>query len=176
MPGMAEIRPGVPGDLPFLPEIEYQAALRLQSGDVDHAELYTIFSAHVTSASEFAEYIEDGRLWVAVEDGRPVGFITVSVIDDHAHIDEVDVLPDYGRRGIGRALIETACQWAVAQGRASITLSTQVNVVWNAPFYEKLGFEVWPSDEWSAAYKALRQHEAELGFPVGQRVLMIRHL
>ena len=128
------------------------------------------------SAEDFQTYWQAGCLWVAIEDQRPVGFIAVSIIDNHLHIDEVDVLPNYGRRGIGRALINAASKWAIQKGLTSITLSTQNNVPWNAPFYTKLGFTIMPESEWTASYRAIRQHEADLGFPMDDRVLMIRNL
>lgn len=171
---MAVIRPGKAGDLSYLPQIEALAADRLL--DIGMGELHALFAGYVTSAEDFRAYMQAGRLWVAEEDARPVGFITVSIIGDHAHIDEVDVLPDYGRRGFGKALIDTVCQWTAAQGLSSVTLSTQANVPWNAPYYAKLGFEIMPPDQWTAPYLALRQHEADLGFPLDDRVLMIRRL
>lgn len=168
---MAEIRLAQPADLPHLPEIEQQAATLFEA-----VGLSELFASSTVSAAEFAEYQQAQRLWVAIEDDRPVGFIIASTIDGDVHINEVDVLPAYGRRGIGRALVEAVCQWAKARGLSRVTLSTQTNVPWNAPFYARLGFEVMPEAEWSAAYHALRQHEADLGLPIADRVLMKRAL
>jgi ribosomal protein S18 acetylase RimI-like enzyme len=167
---MAVIRLAATEDLPFLPEIEAEAARRLK--DIGMTTLYEQFAPYVTSVETFAAYLAAGRLRVAIEDGRPVGFIMVSKIDDHAHIDEVDVLPDYGRRGIGRALMDRACNWAKAQGLITVTLSTQANVPWNQPYYEKLGFEIMPPAEWTPAYQKIQQIEIDAGFPMQDRVLM----
>jgi len=74
--------------------------------------------------------------------GEPaVGFVCLEVVDGAAHVDQVSVLPDYGRRGIGRALVETAIGWAAASGHDELTLTTYRDVPWNAPFYRTLGFE-----------------------------------
>ena len=167
---MAIIRLATHDDLPYLPIIEAEAALRLK--DIGMTDLYELFSQFVTSAETFADYAQAERSWVAVEEEKPVGFILVSVVDSHAHIDEVDVLPAFGRRGIGRALIDMTCIWAKEQGLTAITLSTQSNVPWNLPYYQKLGFEVMPSAEWTPAYHRIREVESAAGFPMSERILM----
>ena len=138
---MVMIRLATEADLPHLPEIETQAATLFTSVD-----LAGLFAADTLSLDQYRAYQQAGRLWVALEDDRPVGFIAMSFIEDHAHIDEVDVHPDYGRRGVGRALIETVCGWAASHNCTAVTLSTQSNVPWNRPFYEKLGFKVMPAE------------------------------
>jgi hypothetical protein len=42
--------------------------------------------------------------------------------------------------GIGRALIAAAEAQAAADGHAEVTLTTYLEVPWNAPFYRRLGF------------------------------------
>ena len=121
-------------------------------------------------------YFDANRIWVAEVDGKVVGFAMAGVIDGGAHLEEVDVLPAYGRRGIGSALIETVCGWAINQGFDTITLSTQKNIPWNQPYYEKLGFVVVPKDALTPAYVKLRQHERDIGLPVEDRVIMQKTL
>ena len=41
-----------------------------------------------------------------------VGFVSIDMVDGDAHIDQLSVLPDHGRRGIGRALLDEAVRWA----------------------------------------------------------------
>lgn len=173
---MALIRLAQPADLPALPDIEAQAALRLRDEATGQTALHDLFSQHVMSLADFEAYQRSGHLWVAIEDQRPVGFIAVSIFDDYVHIDEVDVLPAYGRRGIGTALIEAACQWAAASGLTSVTLSTQRSIPWNQPYYEKLGFSVMPPDQWSPVHQEIREEEASLGFSMEDRVLMKKSL
>lgn len=168
---MADIRLAQPADLPHLPEIEQQAATLFEPYGLGE-----LFAAETVSLGEYAQYQREGRLWVAVADGKPVGFIIASTVEADAHINEVDVLPAYGGQGIGRALVEMVCVWAKAQQHPRITLSTQANVPWNAPFYAKLGFTVLPESDWTPAYHALRQHEIDMGLPVQDRVFMVRSL
>lgn len=79
-------------------------------------------------------------LWVAEHEGAPIGFVLASVLDGELHIEEVDVDPSHQRRGIGRALVERACDEGRARGRPSVTLLTFRGVPWNEPFYASMGF------------------------------------
>lgn len=163
------IRLAIETDLHHLPEIEKAAAKLFES-----VGLYELFSSHTSAIETYREYMKKKQLWVAVADEKPVGFALASTIDNHAYLSEIDVHPHYGKRGIGKALVETVCEWAQEQGFEAITLSTQKNVAWNAPFYAKLGFEIMPPETWTAPYHELRAKEAELGLPVEDRVLMIK--
>ena len=108
--------------------------------------------------------------------GEPaVGFICLEVVDGAAHVDQVSVLPAHGRRGIGRALLETAIGWAASSGYDQLTLTTFRDVPWNAPFYRTLGFEevTDPGPELAA----IRAHERAIGDDdFGPRLAMCREL
>lgn len=58
-----------------------------------------------------------------------------------AHLEQLSVLPAVGRRGHGRALVESAKTEAAGRGHERITLRTYADVPWNAPFYASCGFE-----------------------------------
>ena len=170
---MAEltIRAAVPADVPHLPDVERRAARRFES-----TGLNAIYDGIVTPLDAFETGQREGRLWVAADGDTRVGFALASQHVDHAHLDEIDVLPEYGRRGIGAALVERVCTWAAEQGFHAVTLSTHVNIAWNAPFYARLGFEILPPDGLTPPLRDLRAREAALGFPVGDRVIMRRSL
>ena len=177
-PSYTDVEPGYrirhaqPGELVALPEIERLAAERFAGFG-----LAEIFSRIVTPVGQLRERARVGQVWVAAgEDDRPVGFAVVSTLDGNAHLDEVDVHPDHGRRGIGSALVETACAWAGSAGYRAITLSTLRGVPWNAPFYVKLGFRVLAERELTQALRQLLEHEARLGLPMKDRVVMRRDL
>lgn len=72
---------------------------------------------------------------------RPVGFVQVLDLADHAHLEQLSVDPAYGRRGIGRALVLAAQRESRRRGRTHLTLRTYADVPWNAPFYARCGFE-----------------------------------
>lgn len=136
------------------------------------------FYARVTMPPEAVRMgIERGLVWVACDDasGAPVGFVW---LDTESGVDigvaEIDVLPAWGRRGIGAALLEHACAWARAAGYRRITLGTLGDVPWNAPFYAKHGFvEV---DKREPAFAFARDRDRENGFPDDLRVFMSRPL
>jgi len=108
--------------------------------------------------------------------GEPaVGFVCVELVDGQAHIDQLSVLPEHGRRGIGRALVETAVGWAAASGYDELTLTTYRDVPFNAPFYRTLGFR--EVADLGPELAAIRAHERELGDDgFGPRVAMRRLL
>jgi GNAT superfamily N-acetyltransferase len=105
-----------------------------------------------------------GRLWVAVDaNGQPVGFAMASLCGKVALLDEVDVHPHHQRRGLGRALVQTVIAWASAKALSGIALTTFLELPWNAPFYQRLGFRVLARDatpEWLARQL---EHEETLG-------------
>jgi GNAT superfamily N-acetyltransferase len=82
-----------------------------------------------------------GLVWVAADaSDLVVGFAAASEIEEAIYLEEISVHPAHGRRGIGRSLIETLCNWAEANGYRAVTLLTFQDVPWNAPFYSRLGF------------------------------------
>jgi GNAT superfamily N-acetyltransferase len=101
-----------------------------------------------------------------------VGFAHACIIDEQAHLDEMDVLPDYGRRGIGTALVDIVEAWAHDEGFDELTLITFRHLPWNAPFYAKLGFEVVDDEDLGEEMNDLLQQEAKAGLKIANRVCM----
>lgn len=124
------------------------------------------------------EEIQRGLVWVALpeEGAEPVGFVWLDTEQggDVAGIAEIDVLPEYSRRGIGTALLEHACSWARAAGYRRIDLGTLADVPWNAPFYARHGFNIVDKNDPAFAYA--RERDDENGFPETLRVFMSRDL
>lgn len=123
------------------------------------------------------EAIARGMVWVALEgEVGPVGFVWLDAELDEGVIGiaEIDVLPAFGRRGIGAALLEHACDWAGAAGYRRVDLGTLADVPWNAPFYAGHGFVT--VDKNDPAYAFSRQRDRENGFPEHLRVFMSRAL
>ena len=116
---------------------------------------------------------EPGFLLVAAidEQGPPVGFVHVLVIDGHAHLEQLSVLPEHQRQGIGVALTRAAMDEARGQGFDRLSLCTYRDVPWNGPFYRGAGFtEV---TDLAPYERRLRDKERELGLDVnGVRVVM----
>jgi GNAT superfamily N-acetyltransferase len=168
--GRYEIRSAVAADLPWLPEIEREAAaLFAEFGLAD------VFAHILTPASDLEEGLRSGRLWVATApDDSVVGFALACVVGGNAHLEELDVLPKHGRRGIGTALVEAFLRWAAESGFRGATLTTLEHVPWNAPFYQRLGFRVLARRDLPPELSQLLRREIERGLPAENRVAMQR--
>jgi GNAT superfamily N-acetyltransferase len=158
-----------PADLAGLPEIELAAA-RLLAGHAPESVLSETTSHDTLKVAQL-----EGRLWVALANDVPVGFAPVQVLDaDTVHLEEIDVHPDHGRRGIGTRLVMHVCRWAAAAGYRSVTLTTFRDVPWNRPFYARLGFEIVVADDLPPALRAIVEDELCRGLDPLRRVAMIR--
>jgi GNAT superfamily N-acetyltransferase len=123
--------------------------------------------------AELEEAQRAGRLWVARSDsGRVVGFALVDVVDGRPHLEEMDVHPDFGRRGIGARLVAAVCDWARGAGHSAITLTTFRDIPWNAPFYRRHGFRELAPRELTPALRAIVADEAARGLDPATRVIM----
>lgn len=117
---------------------------------------------------------EPGFILVVSEaaDGAPVGFVHVIEHDDAAHIEQLSVHPDHGRRGHGRALLDAAIDEAADRGAKVVTLRTYADVAWNAPFYASAGFAERPAPD-DDFHRRLADAEERLGLARhGRRVHM----
>lgn len=129
------------------------------------------------SVETLGEYARDGRAWVTTDDNdTPVGYAIVDVVDGLAHLEQLSVLPDHGRKGLGAALLDHVHAWAAQHDKAAVTLTTFKAVPWNAPFYAKHGYRTMTDDEIGPELNAVRTHEAELGLDPEQRVCMRREV
>ena len=166
------IEPAVAEDLPKLAQVERAANERFAGRDVAG-----VTTADVTALAELAEAREAGLLWVARDEaGEPVGFALLCPVDGQPHLEEIDVVPAHGRRGVGRALLETALAWARAAGHRAVTLTTFRDIPWNAPFYESAGFRELAPHELGSGLAAIVRDETTRGLDPAQRLVMSRHL
>ena len=124
-----------------------------------------------------ARLVDLGQVWVAcLESDLAVGMAIASVREEAVYVEELDVVPGHGRRGLGTRLLARVCAWAQARGAAAVTLSTFRDVPWNGPFYRKHGFRILRPEEWSPGMRAIREDEARHGLRVDARVFMSREL
>ncbi|GAA2342463.1 GNAT family N-acetyltransferase [Streptomyces cuspidosporus] len=165
------IRQSTIEELPVLQDIERAAGLCFRDIGMDE-----IADDEPLSLEELAGYQRAGRAWVAVNgDDRAVAYLITDPVDGNMHIEQVSVHPDSARRGLGRALIEHAAGRAAAEGARALTLTTFVDVAWNAPYYAaRCGFRTLGEDELTPGLREIRRHEAAHGLDRWPRVCMRR--
>ena len=155
-----------------LSAIEQQAASLFRGWNVPQSVL-----EEATPLEEFQAAQAAGLLWVALSPQRqPVGFALLEREGLQLHLEELDVHPQHGRRGIGRTLVETVCAWARDQGYAEITLTTYRDIPWNGPFYAQLGFKVLGAAELTPTLRERMEAEAARGLDPALRVVMRKEL
>ncbi len=172
-----DVRPATADDIPALQAVAVAANRRFRDHDDPRISERADDPPYGTDALTRA--IGDDRVWVAVDDrsdadGDVIGFSVGWAFDGEAHLDEVAVHPEHGRRGVGRALIDAVIEWALDRGLPSITLTTYRDVPWNRPYYERLGFTV--VEPLSEPLQRLIDHQAQWGLIPELRVVMRRTL
>lgn len=172
MSGSYQVRLATIEDVALLPDLELAAAkLFLSQLAVTGLTRNSLDTAN--SVADFAAAQQSNLLWVAADEGnQPIGFALLAKIDQWLHLDELDVHPAHGRKGVGTALVRQVCQMAEAQGYPGVTLSTFRHVPWNAPFYRRLGFvEMLPEGQ-TAGLRALVAGEQARGLRTDLRLVM----
>ena len=103
-----------------------------------------------------------------------MAYLIADLLDGNVHIEQVSVHPDFGRRGIGRSLIDHTSAWAADRGLRALTLTTFVDVPWNAPYYARCGFTIVAEADMGPELTARWAEEAEHGLGRHARVAMTR--
>ena len=82
------------------------------------------------------------RAFLAIDDdGTPIAFAALARLPEgDALLEQLSVRRPFMRRGVGRALVQRALEWARQQEHAWLWLTTYMHVPWNRPYYERMGF------------------------------------
>ncbi|QKV92573.1 GNAT family N-acetyltransferase [Streptomyces sp. NA02950] len=167
------IRTSTIEDLPVLQEIERAAGLCFRDVGMDE-----VADEEPLSLAELGRYQRAGRAWVAVDGtDRAMAYLITDPVDGNVHIEQLSVHPDAAGRGVGRALIDHIAARAAAEGAPALTLTTFVDVAWNAPYYAaRCGFRTLTEDELTPGLREIRRSEARHGLDRWPRVCMRRDL
>ncbi|MGV1790940.1 GNAT family N-acetyltransferase [Rhizobium sp. A37_96] len=112
-------------------------------------------------------------LFVAVDgEDQPFGFLAGIRKDGSVHIAEIDVIRRRQKQGVGRRLMEAVITAAKTQGAAGVTLTTDRQVAFNAPFYTSVGFRILGDEERSAVLTQILENEVAHGADPARRVAM----
>jgi GNAT superfamily N-acetyltransferase len=166
-----EIRAPHIDELASLREIERASGSLFASVGLDQ-----VAEDEPASIETLAGYLAADRVWVICEADALVGYALVDVVDGLAHLEQLSVRPEFGRRGLGTALLAHVCGWARDQGRHAVTLTTFREVAWNAPFYARNGFRIIEEPELGPELRRVRDDEATHGLDPTIRVCMRRDL
>jgi predicted N-acetyltransferase YhbS len=152
------IRLARPGEARTLAAIEESAARKF----IGWPGFETLDLSFLPRPAAFEPFVAEDSAFIAEDDsGHALGFVALTLMDGEPYIAELDVALEHQGHGIGRALIACACAWAREQGANSVILSTNTEVPWNAPWYERLGFTPVPrSDYVRPGIRAQRGKEA----------------
>ncbi|MCM7470877.1 GNAT family N-acetyltransferase [Enterobacter asburiae] len=128
------------------------------------------------SIEDFNQLCQEGLLFVALaSEDIPVGFAGALLFDNWLHISEVDVHPNWQRRGIGRRLINTLLSEGLFRGYSGATLTTDRYVPFNASFYASMGFKIVEREDCQRWLNDILNNEISAGLDPERRVAMQLH-
>ncbi|WP_018179107.1 GNAT family N-acetyltransferase [Jongsikchunia kroppenstedtii] len=160
------IRPARADEVAGLPALEASGGLAFRDLGMD-----LVAEFPPPAESVFAVAQRDGHLLVAA-DARILGFVLLEIVDGCMHVEQITVAPDFGRRGIGTALMRAAEDLARARGFDGMTLTTYRDVPFNGPFYVSLGWQPIPDGELTDGLREIRDHERAVGLDAWPRQAM----
>lgn len=168
---LASVRLARPSDLAQLADIQLSAGELFRGTHMDFAADHP-----PTPYAEFEAACAAATLWVAAEGTTCCGLLLAEASREDLHILELSVAAHAQRRGLGGALIEAAIAAARARGLASLTLTTDRTLPWNAPFYARHGFVALTPEAIPGWLRAILRREAAAGLQPAWRCAMQRRL
>jgi len=160
------IREATQADLVYLQDIE------LAAGALFPTERIPADSAEFLDTTVIESSLAQHTLLVAEVEGKTVGFAVSLVVGQLLHLEEISVHPDYGRRGIGRTLMDAIIKLASKHSLESVVLTTFSDIKWNGPFYQSLGFKTYPASDTPQWLQNILGNEEAIGMT--QRIAMHR--
>ncbi|WP_369310739.1 GNAT family N-acetyltransferase [Providencia rettgeri] len=166
---MVHIRLATPLDAKYLPAVEVSAGQAFAS-----IEKYKwLADGDGQTEQAHLDFIAEQLEWVAVNDnGEPIGFINAENHHDSLHICEVSVCQQWQGQGLGKKLIKQVLDAALARNMKTVTLTTCRDVPWNAPYYQRLGFEILDDSQLTELLRDILQDEVDAGFQKRDRCAM----
>ena len=124
-----------------------------------------------TNVREVADYLLRETFLVARnKEDEIIGAVRVSTDGDRGHFGMLSVAPEAQGTGLGRALIESAEEFARARGCTWMDLEVASPRAELPPFYRKFGYEVSGTAEWPQ--DALAELKSPAHFIVMSRTLL----
>lgn len=163
-----QIRLAQQRDIAHLMAVERSAAQLFRQ----QPEWRFIAEGEVMAPQQHAAFIAERREWLAESDnGECAGFIAVQVQGAIGTSPNCRS-PALQRQGVGRRLIGAVAEEAKRQGAGRLTLTTFIEVPWNAPYYRRLGFRPLEDARLTAALRRHLDEDLAHGFAAGSRCAM----
>ena len=159
-------------DAEFLPAIELAAGQLFRTIE----GLDGVAGMHAIPADHQRRYIRKGHCLVAEVEGERIGFLSTEPCGRELSIREFSVHPDWQGQGVGSVMLRACGIDARNAGFSAITLTTFVDVPWNAPFYSRHGFVRIEDPDAHPRLRDEIETEVAHGLPRERRCAMIRFL
>lgn len=148
----SSLRPCQPDDLPALQAIagnSYQHSRFYFDAHFSHQDCARLYETWIKNSCQgYADHV-----WVAEEDGRPVGFITCHLPKEQgiaaaAQIGLLGVAEQARGSGLGRLLVNGALGWFHSQGVVRVQVVTQGRNLAAQRLYQRCGFVTYNLQLW----------------------------
>lgn len=90
--------------------------------------------------ADYAVLVEQGRVWVAVDEAEILGLVVLVAEPDHLLLDNIAVAPSAQGRGVGSRLLEFGDARARDLGYAEVRLYTNEKMTENLAYYPRHGY------------------------------------
>lgn len=164
-------RPAQADDILALQRIEREADAQFAA--VGHPELA---DGEVIGVDDALRFVERGAILIATLHTDPVAWAYVGRCGPEACLGQISVAPAHARRGLGTLLLRHVIEVARARAEPTLVLSTQSDVPWNRPWYEREGFEHVAPTEWTEAMQRTTAAQTAAGLNAATRCHLRKHL
>ena len=166
------IRKARHADIQQLGSVERSAAEIFRTVGLDY-----LCDGPTVDPSFLASMIASNHLWVAVDrSDKPIGFSGGENVEGNFHLVEISVAQWYQGKGVGRVLMGLLTDAVRREGYKTITLTTYRHLPWNGVWYSRQGFVEVPVVEMGPEYWRIWQIEAQHGFDMASRCVMMKIL
>ncbi len=131
----AQIRRAVPNDASSIASVLRRSFIEYESSYTPEA-----FAATISTPEQIRQRINEGPIWIALQDGKVVGTVSAVAKGEALYIRGMAVDPMVRGGGTGGALLNCAEEFAVQGGFKSLFLSTTPFLLSAIRLYERYGF------------------------------------
>lgn len=166
---MLKLRNSSAADISQLQTVEEAAAQRFLA----IPELAILARSGVTDSEVHAQSIAQKLAWlVEDEQGTILGFCYARVLTDSLYLAEVSSHPGARGMGVGAQLVSHVRQVAYERQLKGVTLTTYIDVPWNAPWYQKQGFTLVEPSSYLHEMRYILQQQKVAGLMLMPRCVM----